>query len=128
MLEYKVASWDPYTRPIVAEASGKVRFIDIEDGVTVREQMDDLTGLSSIEIIEVSDRPTAGRDLSPKVEIVDSKGKVLLIGDFNAPAEYPLPAGGLVNLRDGQKLTAGEVIARMPLVASKDQRYYWWSS
>ena len=115
----KVASWDPYTRPIVAEASGKVRFIDIEDGVTVREQMDELTGLSSIEIIEVSDRPTAGRDLSPAVEIVDSTGKVLLIGDFNAPAEYPLPACGLVNLRDGQKLTAGEVIARMPVVASK---------
>ena len=112
-------SWDPYTRPIIAEVSGKVKFIDIEDGVTVREQMDDLTGLSSIEIIDLSDRPTAGRDLSPKVAIQDSKGKTLLIGDFKAPAEYPLPAGGLVNIANGQKITAGEVIARMPLVASK---------
>ena len=115
----KVASWDPYTRPIIAEASGKIKFVDIEDGITVREQMDELTGLSSIEIIDVSERPTAGRELSPKVQIVDSKGKPVIIGDFKVPAEYPLPAGGLVNLRDGQKLTAGEVIARMPLVASK---------
>ena len=115
----KVASWDPYTRPIISETSGKVKFIDIDDGVTVREQLDQLTGLSSIEIIEVADRPSAGRDMVPTIEIVDSKGKTVLIGEYKQPAQYPLPAGGLVNLRDGQKITAGEVIARMPLVASK---------
>ena len=115
----KVASWDPYTRPIISETSGKVKFIDIDDGVTVREQLDQLTGLSSIEIIEVADRPSAGRDMVPTIEIVDSKGKTVLVGEFKQPAQYPLPAGGLVNLRDGQKITAGEVIARMPLVASK---------
>ena len=115
----KVASWDPYTRPIISETSGKVKFIDIDDGVTVREQLDELTGLSSIEIIEVADRPSAGRDMVPTIEIVDSKGKTVLVGEYKQPAQYPLPAGGLVNLRDGQKITAGEVIARMPLVASK---------
>ena len=115
----KIASWDPYTRPIISETSGKVKFTDIEDGVTVREQLDELTGLSSIETIEVADRTTAGRDMVPTIEIVDSKGKPVLIGEFNQPAVYPLPAGGLVNLVNGQKLTAGEVIARMPLVASK---------
>ena len=115
----KVASWDPYTRPIVSETSGKVKFSDIEDGVTVREQLDPLTGLSSIEIIEVADRTTAGRDMVPTIEIVDSKGKPVLVGEFKQPAVYPLPAGGLVNLVNGQKITAGEVIARMPLVASK---------
>ena len=72
----KVASWDPYTRPIISETSGKVKFIDIDDGVTVREQLDELTGLSSIEIIEVADRPSAGRDMVPTIEIVDSKGKL----------------------------------------------------
>ncbi|MAV61347.1 MAG: DNA-directed RNA polymerase subunit beta' [Gammaproteobacteria bacterium] len=115
----KVASWDPYTRPIVSETSGKVKFSDIEDGVTVREQLDPLTGLSSIEIIEVADRTTAGREMVPTIEIVDSKGKPVLVGEFKQPAVYPLPAGGLVNLVNGQKITAGEVIARMPLVASK---------
>ena len=115
----KVASWDPYTRPIISETSGKVKFSDIEDGVTVREQLDQLTGLSSIEIIEVADRTSAGRDMIPTIEIVDSKGKPVLVGEFKQPAVYPLPAGGLVNLVNGQKITAGEVIARMPLVASK---------
>ena len=115
----KIASWDPYTRPIISETSGKVKFTDIQDGITVREQLDELTGLSSVEIIEVADRTTAGRDMSPTIEIVDSKGKPVLIGEFKQPAVYPLPAGGLVNLVNGQKITAGEVIARMPLVASK---------
>ena len=115
----KVASWDPYTRPIISETSGKIKFSDIEDGVTVREQLDQLTGLSSIEIIEVADRTTAGRDMVPTIEIVDSKGKAVLVGEFKQPAVYPLPAGGLVNLVNGQKINAGEVIARMPLVASK---------
>ena len=115
----RIASWDPYTRPIVSETSGKVKFTDIQDGITVREQLDELTGLSSVEIIEVADRTSAGRDMSPTIEIVDSKGKPVLIGEFKQPAVYPLPAGGLVNLVNGQKITAGEVIARMPLVASK---------
>ena len=115
----RIASWDPYTRPIISETSGKVKFIDIQDGITVREQLDELTGLSSVEIIEVADRTSAGRDMSPTIEIVDSKGKPVLIGEFKQPAVYPLPAGGLVNLVNGQKITAGEVIARMPLVASK---------
>ena len=115
----RIASWDPYTRPIISETSGKVKFTDIEDGVTVREQLDELTGLSSVEIIEVADRTSAGRDMTPTIEIVDSKGKPVLIGEFKQPAVYPLPAGGLVNLVNGQKISAGEVIARMPLVASK---------
>ena len=115
----RIASWDPYTRPIISETSGKVKFTDIQDGITVREQLDELTGLSSVEIIEVADRTSAGRDMSPTIEIVDGKGKPVLIGEFKQPAVYPLPAGGLVNLVNGQKITAGEVIARMPLVASK---------
>ena len=69
----RIASWDPYTRPIISETSGKVKFTDIQDGVTVREQLDELTGLSSVEIIEVADRTSAGRDMSPTIEIVDSK-------------------------------------------------------
>ena len=57
--------------------------------------------------------------MTPTIEIADSKGKPVLVGEFKQPAVYPLPAGGLVNLVNGQKITAGEAIARMPLVASK---------
>ena len=115
----KVASWDPYTRPIISETSGKIKFSDIEDGVTVRLQTDELTGLSSVEVIETSERPSAGKELVPSISIVDSKGKTVLVGDYKAPATYTMPANALVNLKDGQKLTAGEVLARIPLVASK---------
>jgi DNA-directed RNA polymerase subunit beta' len=61
----KVAGWDPYTRPIITEVEGIVQFSDIEDGVTVRSKTDELTGLSSIEVIDVSERPTAGKDKIP---------------------------------------------------------------
>jgi len=117
----KVASWDPYTRPIISEVSGKVRLDDIEgfDGVTVRSQTDELTGLSSVEVIDVSERPSAGKELVPSISLVDSKGKPVLVGDHKAPATYTLPANALVNLAAGQRLTAGEVLARIPLVASK---------
>ena len=115
----KIASWDPYTRPIISETSGKVRLDDIVDGVSVRTQTDELTGLSSIEVIDISERPSAGKELVPSISLVDSKGKPVLVGDHKAPATYTLPANALVNLAAGQKLTSGEVIARIPLVASK---------
>ena len=75
----KVASWDPYTRPIISEVSGKVRLDDIEgfDGVTVRSQTDELTGLSSVEVIDVSERPSAGKELVPSISLVDSKVFIL---------------------------------------------------
>ena len=115
----KIASWDPYTRPIVSEVSGKVKLNDIVDGVSVRTQTDELTGLSSIEVMDVSERPSAGKELVPSISLVDSKGNAVLVGDHKAPATYTLPANALVNLAPNQKLTAGEVLARIPLVASK---------
>ena len=115
----KIASWDPYTRPIISEVSGKVKLNDIVDGVTVTTQTDELTGLSSIEIMDVSVRPSAGKELVPSMSLVDSKGNAVLVGDHKAPATYTLPANALVNLAPNQKVTAGEVLARIPLGASK---------
>ena len=101
------------------QGGNAVQFLIEYEKISFSEAIRSLAEKHSIEIIEVSDRPTAGREMSPKVLIQDSKGKTLLMGEFKAPAEYPLPAGGLVNIANGQKITAGEVIARMPLVASK---------
>ncbi|MDC1300523.1 DNA-directed RNA polymerase subunit beta', partial [Gammaproteobacteria bacterium] len=115
----KVAGWDPYTRPIITEVEGIVQFSDIEDGVTVRSKTDDLTGLSSIEIIDVAERPTAGKDKIPAIALVDAKGKPVTLGEHKTPANYSLPAKALVNLKDGKKLYAGEVLARIPLEGSK---------
>ena len=115
----KVASWDPYTRPIISEANGIINFIDMDDGVTVRKKNDELTGLSSIEIIDSSERTSAGKEKTPILEIVDAKGKPVLIGEHKAPARYAMPAKSLINLKDKSKIYAGEVIARIPLEGSK---------
>ena len=115
----KIASWDPYTRPIISDVAGKVKFTDIEIGLTAVEKSDPLTGLSSIEIIEAAQRPSAAKDMEPTITVIDSKNNPLLKPDSKHPAIYPLPAGGLVNLVDGKKISAGEVIAKMPMVASK---------
>ena len=118
-LGQKIATWDPYTRPIISEASGKVKFADIEEGVSVRASTDELTGLSSIEVIDGSERPSAGKDLVPSVSLTDGRGKQLTHPENNQPFTYALPASALLNLEDGQKITAGEVIARIPLEGSK---------
>ena len=115
----KIAGWDPYTRPIVSEVEGIVQFSDIEDGITVRSKTDELTGLSSIEIIDVAERPSAGKDKVPAIALVNSKGNPVTLGEHKTPAYYSLPAKALVNLKDGKKLYAGEILARIPLEGSK---------
>ena len=99
----KIAGWDPYTRPIISEVEGIVQFSDIEDGVTVRAKTDELTGLSSIEVIDVAERPSAGKDKVPALALVDAKGKPVTLGEHKTPANYSLPAKALVNLKDGKE-------------------------
>ena len=69
------ATWDPLTHPIVTEVAGKVVFENMEEGLTVRRQTDELTGLSNISMIDPRDRPSAGKDMRPAVSLVDAKGK-----------------------------------------------------
>ena len=114
-----VANWDPHTHPIISEVAGKVQFSGMEEGLSVREQTDDLTGLSSFSIIEPNERPAAGKDLRPTVTLVDSKGKELMIPNSKVPAHYLLPAGALITLGDGDKIGVGDVIARIPQEGSK---------
>ncbi|MEL0236381.1 MAG: DNA-directed RNA polymerase subunit beta' [Gammaproteobacteria bacterium] len=118
-VDQRIASWDPYTRPIISEVDGKIAFSDVVDGVTVRSKTDELTGLSSIEVIDASERPSAGKDLVPSLSIVDGKGKPVTVGDKKTQAVYSIPAKALVNITDGSKITAGEVLARIPLEGSK---------
>ena len=118
-VDQRIASWDPYTRPIISEVNGKIAFSDVVDGVTVRSKTDELTGMSSIEVIDASERPSAGKDLVPSLSIVDGKGKPVTVGDKKTQAVYSIPAKALVNITDGSSITAGEVLARIPLEGSK---------
>jgi len=114
-----VAKWDPHTHPIVTEVKGKVDFSGFEDGLSVRRQTDDLTGLTSIEILDPAERPSAGKDLKPAITLVDENGEGLCLAGTNVPAHYALPAKAILNLNNGDSIGIGDVIARIPQEGSK---------
>ena len=114
-----VANWDPHMHPIITEVAGKVRFSGMEENLTVKRMTDELTGLSSIHIIDPAERPAAGKDMRPAITLVDSKGKELCLLGTDMPANYFLPAKAQIGRNDGDDVKAGDVIARIPRESSK---------
>jgi DNA-directed RNA polymerase subunit beta' len=114
-----VATWDPHTHPIITEVEGKVKFTDFAEGISVQKETDEITGLSSIVIIDPKQRPTAGKDMRPLITLVDAKGKDLNIAGTEQPARYFLPSGAIINIEDGNAVAVGDVIARIPQESSK---------
>ena len=114
-----VAKWDPHTHPIITEVAGRVAFSGMEEGLSVRRKTDDVTGLSSIEIMDASERPSAGKDLKPAVTLLDEDGNELTLANSNQPAHYMLPGGAILSLHDGEIVAVGGVIARIPQEGSK---------
>jgi DNA-directed RNA polymerase subunit beta' len=113
-----VAKWDPHTHPIIAEAEGTARFTNMDQGITVRTQTDELTGLSTMEVIDPKERPAAGKDIRPAIQIIDDAGNdVELPG--GAPATYFMPANALVTMANGARIELGDVVARIPQESSK---------
>ena len=114
-----VATWDPHTHPIVSEVAGKIAFAAMEEGITVREQTDEITGLSSISIIDPAERAASAKELRPAVTVVDKKGKEVCLPGTTVPAHYFLPANAIINLKDGTAMNIGDVIARIPQEGTK---------
>jgi len=114
-----VATWDPHTHPIITEVAGKVKFTDFAEGISVQKETDDITGLSSIVVIDPKQRPTAGKDMRPLMTLVDDKGNDLNIAGTEQPARYFLPSGAIINIEDGNDVSVGDVIARIPQESSK---------
>ena len=114
-----VATWDPHTHPIVSEVAGVVAFSAMEEGITVREQTDEITGLSSISVIDPNERSSSAKELRPAVTVVDKKGKEICLPGTTHPAHYFLPAGSIVSLKDSAALNIGDVVARIPQESSK---------
>ena len=114
-----VANWDPHTHPVVTEVAGKLKFDDFLDGVTVTEQVDEFTGLTSIVILDPKSRGGAGKDLRPGARLVDDKGDDICFANTEIPAVYALPAGAIISMSDGAKVAVGDVIARIPHESSK---------
>ena len=114
-----VATWDPHTHPIISEVAGKVAFSSMEEGLTVRRQTDEVTGLSSLSVIDPAERPTAAKELRPAVNLLDAKGKEINIPGTSMPAVYFLPSNSIIGVQDGADLNVGDVIARIPQEGSK---------
>ena len=115
-----LAKWDPLTRPIIAEVGGKAKFVDIDDGITARLKTDELTGLSNIEIIDITERSKGeAQEKKPAVHIVDSRGKEKNIPDSEVPAIYTLPGNAFIQLKDGQDIELGSVLARISQESAK---------
>ncbi|AKS42665.1 DNA-directed RNA polymerase subunit beta' [Wenzhouxiangella marina] len=114
-----VANWDPHTHPIVSEVAGIASFQDFIGGVTVTEEIDDITGLSSMVVTDPKKRGSEGKDLRPIIRLLDKKGKPLNIPNTEQLAQYFLPAGAVINATDGQEIRVGDIIARIPQESSK---------
>ena len=87
--------------------------------MTVQKKTDEVTGLSSLEVIDPKQRPAAGKDIRPMVKLVDAKGKDLNIAGTDIPAHYYLPANAVVNVQDAADVGVGDVLARIPQESSK---------
>ncbi len=114
-----VANWDPHTHPVVTEVAGMIKFFDFVDGITVTTQVDDVTGLSSTVVLDPKQRGSGGKDLRPVVRLTNAKGKEVTFHNTDIPAVYALPAGAIVSLEDGSKVSVGDIIARIPQESSK---------
>ncbi len=113
------ANWDPHTHPVVTEVAGMIKFQDFVDGITVTTQVDDVTGLSSTVVLDPKQRGLGGKDLRPVVRLTNAKGKEVTFANTDIPAVYALPAGAIVSLEDGAKVSVGDIIARIPQESSK---------
>jgi len=109
-----IAEWDPYTIPILTEVSGRVKFGDIVEGVTMQEQLDEVTGFSTKVIVESKD-PEA----RPRVSIKDEKGRTMKIPEAESMARYLLPVGAHIVVTEGDKVHQGDVIAKIPRETTK---------
>ena len=114
-----VATWDPHTHPIITEVEGTVKFSDFDEGVSVQKETDEITGLSSMVVIDPKQRPSAGKDMRPLITLVDDNGEELCIAGTDIPARYFLPTGAIINIKDGGKVSIGDVLARIPQESSK---------
>ncbi len=116
----KLAEWDPYTMPLIAEVDGRVRYVDLVEGTTMREQSDEVTGLSNRVVIQQAD--TRKDALRPQLQLVDPKqpdGDPLVLPRTNTAARYFLSPGAILSVENGETVKAGDVLARIPREVGK---------
>ena len=113
----KVAEWDPYTLPVIAETSGTVNYMDLVEGVSLAETLDDATGISSKSVTDWKSL-SKNTELKPRITLRNNTGEVIKKADGNV-ARYYLVPDSILSVKDGQKVSAGDVLARLPKETSK---------
>jgi DNA-directed RNA polymerase subunit beta' len=114
-----LATWDPHTRPIITEYAGRVKFENVEEGVTVAKQIDDVTGLSSLVVIDPKQRAGQSKGLRPQVKLLDAVGNEVKIAGTETSVNVTFQLGCIITVKDGQDVGVGEVLARIPQESSK---------
>jgi DNA-directed RNA polymerase subunit beta' len=115
-----LATWDPHTRPIVSEYAGTIRFENVEEGATVAKQIDDITGLSTLVVIDPKRRGTAAnKGMRPQMKLLNDAGEEIKIAGTDHSVNITFQVGSLITVKDGQKVAVGEVMARIPQETSK---------
>jgi DNA-directed RNA polymerase subunit beta' len=113
-----LATWDPLTRPIITEFAGRARFENVEEGLTVAKQVDEVTGLSTLVVIDPK-RRGAAKVVRPQVKLIDAAGNEVKIPGTDHSVTIGFPVGALVQVRDGMDVGPGEVLARIPIEGQK---------
>ncbi len=113
-----LATWDPLTRPIITEFAGRAKFENVEEGVTVAKQVDEVTGLSTLVVIDPK-RRGAIKVVRPQVKLLDAMAQEVKIPGTDHSVTIGFPVGSLIQIRDGQDLAPGEVLARIPVEGQK---------
>jgi DNA-directed RNA polymerase subunit beta' len=115
-----LAMWDPHTRPIITEYAGRVRFENVEEGVTVAKQTDEVTGLSTLVVVDPKRRGSAQvKGLRPQVKLLDTSGQEVKIAGSDQSVNITFQIGCIITVKDGQEVSVGEVLARIPQETSK---------
>ncbi len=113
----KLVEWDPYTLPIITERGGRVRFVDLAEGISISETVDEATGISSKVVIDWRSQPK-GADLRPRITLRDDNDEVVELAN-GTEARYFMSVGAILSVNDGDEVHAGDVVARIPREASK---------
>ncbi len=115
-----VAMWDPHMRPIITEYAGKARFENVEEGTTVAKQIDEITGLSTLVVIDPKRRGTAQvKGLRPQVKLMGENGEEVKITHSDHAVNITFQVGAIISVKDGQDVNVGDVLARIPQETSK---------
>jgi DNA-directed RNA polymerase subunit beta' len=115
-----LSMWDPHTRPIVTEYAGHIKFENVEEGSTVMKQVDEVTGLSTLVVVDPKRRGSVqAKGLRPQVKLLDASGSEIKMAGSDQPVNITFQIGSIITVRDGQDVGVGEVLARIPQETSK---------